>query len=152
MIQQQIPRYITVFYSAAGEFRSAETVKTAWECLARSLGGPWPGDWWVFAVAARRTGLVPYYNSQLDLFVSKGNIGALTAKRTRYISRLRPINQLDQAMYAEAPDTRIVIEAFPQDARAILEDFDSASSKGVDNIPLICGSIWRWPAAVPEEW
>ena len=148
------PLYNSILY-AAGEFRSAETLKTAWECLARSIGetkiGPWPGDWWAFADAARRTGLVLYYNSQLDLFVSKGNIGALTAKRARYISRLKPINQLDQAMYAEAPDTHIAIEAFLQDARAILEDFDPASSKGAENIPLICGSIWRWPAAVPEE-
>ena len=149
------PLYNSVLY-AAGKLRSTEMVKTAWKCLARSLGGtrigPQPGDWWTFAEAAKGTGLVPYYNSQLELFTSKGKIGALTARRAKYIYRSKPTNQLEQTMCAEAPDTRIAIEAFLQDARAILEDFGPASSKGAKDIPLISGSIWRWPAAVPEEW
>ena len=142
--------------NAAGEFRSPERVKIAWESLAKSLGrtkiGPRLIDWRTFADAAKRTGLVPYYNLQLDLFVSKGKIGALIAKQARFISRLRPVYPLDQASHADTPNTRIAIEAFVEGARALLGDFDAASSKETKNIPLIRCSIWCWPASVPEEW
>ena len=76
-----LPLYNSLLY-AAGEFRSPETVKIAWECLARSLERSNKlNDWRTFAEAAKKTGLVPYYSLQLDLFVSKGEIGALTAKQ-----------------------------------------------------------------------
>ena len=147
--------YNSLLY-AAGEFRSAETVKIAWECLTRSLkgveGGPRHIDWRVFAAAAKKTGLVPYYTSQLDLFVSKGEIEALAAKQADYVSRRKPINRLDQATYAENPDVRIAILSFLQDTRAILEDFVSTSLNRAKNIPLNRCSIWRWSATVPEEW
>ena len=146
------PLYHNLLY-AAGEFRSPETVKIAWECLARSSeGSNRLSDWRAFAEAAKKTGLVPYYSLQLDLFVSKGEIGALTAKQENYVARPRPVSRLDQAMYAETPGIRIAIEAFLQDARAILEDFESISSNRAKNIPLNRCSIWRWPVNVPEEW
>ena len=149
------PLYNSLVY-AAGEFGLAETVKFAWECLARSLerteGGPRLIDWRVFAAAAKKTGLVPYYNSQLDFFVSKGEIEALATKWADYVSRRKLINRLDQAMYAEIPDLRIAIVSFLQDARATLEGFISTSSNRAKNIPLSRFSIWRWPATVPEEW
>ena len=141
---------------AAGEFRSPKTVKIAWECLVRSLESkpdePELRDWRIFAVAAKKTGLVPYYSSQLDLSVSKAEIGALLAKQANYVSRLLPINRLDQAMYTEIPGIRIAIESFLQDARAILEDFVSTSLDRAKNIPSDRCSIWRWPVNVPEEW
>lgn len=141
---------------AAGEFRSPETVKIAWESLTRCLGetrfGPRLSDWMHFAAAAKRTDLVLYYNLQLDLFVSKAKIGALIARKADYVSRVRRDYPSDQAMHAENPLTRIAIEAMVQDARAILGDCDSASSKGASDIPLTRCSIWRWPATVPEEW
>ena len=55
-------------------------------------------------------------------------------------------------MYAETPNIRTAIEAFLQDARAILEDFESTSSNRAKNIPLNRCSVWRWPVNVPEEW
>ena len=141
---------------AAGEFRSAETVKIAWECLARcrkrAKDEPRLPDWRTFADAAKKTSLVPYYSSQLGLFVSRGEIGALAAKQANYVSRLRRINRLDQAMYAETPDICIAIETFLQNARDILEDVKSTSLNRAKNIPLDRCSIWRWPANVPEEW
>ena len=144
--------YDSLLY-AAGEFRSPEMVKIAWECLARSLERSNSlSGWRAFAEAAKKTGLVPYYSLQLDLFVSKGEIEALAAKQANYVARSRPSNRLDQAMYAETPDIRIAIEAFLQDARAILEDLESTSSNRAKNIPLNRCSIWRWPVNVPEEW
>ena len=147
--------YNTLF-NAAGEFRSPEMVKIAWESLVRHLrrtrSRPWASDWWHFAAAVKRTDLVPYYNLQLDLFVSKGAIGALMARKADYISRARRKYPSNQAMHAENPDIRIAIEAFVQDARAILRESDSTSSKGANNIRLIRCSIWRWPVTVPEEW
>ena len=142
--------------TAAGEFGSPETVKVAWESVARCFGttthGPRNSDWSNFAAAASRTGLVPYYNLQLDLFLSKGNIGAHTARNADYVSRVRRNYPAYQAIHAENPDTRIAIEAFVQDARAILGDFNSATSKGTNNISPIRFSIWCWPATVPDEW
>ena len=55
-------------------------------------------------------------------------------------------------MHAKNPDTRKAVEAFVQDASAILGRFDWASSKRANNIPLIRCSISHWPATVPEEW
>ena len=55
-------------------------------------------------------------------------------------------------MHAEDPDIGIVIEAFVQGARAMLAEFDSATSEGAKKNSLIRSSIWRWPATVPEEW
>ena len=130
---------------AAGEFGSPETVKIAWESLARCFGrtrfGPRLSDWRHFAAAAKRTDLVPYYNSQLDLFVSKAKIGALMARKADYVSRVRREYPSDQAIHAENPYTRVAIEAMVQDAGAILGDCDSASSKGASNIPLTRYSI-----------
>ena len=147
--------YNSLLY-AAGEVRSPETVKTAWKSLARRLRstrfGPRLSDWRHFAAAAKRTDLVPYCNLQLDLFVSKGKIGALKAKKADYVSRARRNYPSDQGMHGENPYTRIAIEAFVQGARAILGDYDSATSKGTNNISLIRSFIWRWPATVPEEW
>lgn len=147
--------YNSLLY-AAGEFRSPETVKTAWKSLARCLGrtrfGPRLSEWRHFAAAAKRADLVPYYHLQLDRFVSKGKIGALKARKADYVSRVRRKCPSDQAMHGENPYTLIAIEAIVQDARAILGDCDSASSKGANNIPLTRCSIWRWPATVPEEW
>ena len=142
--------------NAAGDFKSPETVKIAWRALAIRLGrtkfGPWLSDWRHFAAAAERTGLVPYYNSQLDLFMSKGKFGALIARKADYVSRVRRNYPSDQALHVETPDNRIAIEAFVQDARAILGDIALASSKGANNIPLNRCSIWRWPVTVPEKW
>ena len=142
--------------SAAGEFRSPETVKVAWEflvkCAARTRFGPQLADWGRFAAAARETGLVPYYNLQLELFVSKGKTGAYIARKADYVSRVRRNYPANQAVHAENPDVRIVSEAFVQGARATLGDFHSATSKGANNDSLIRYSIWHWPATVPEEW
>ena len=55
-------------------------------------------------------------------------------------------------MHADNPDIRIAIEDFVQNARAILGGSDSVTSKRANNNSLIRFSIWRWPAAVPEEW
>lgn len=152
---QDAPLYHSLLL-AAGEFRSPETVKIAWESLARCFGtiefGPRLSDWMNFAAAAKRSGLVPYYNLQLDLFVSKGKIGAPLARKTDYVSREGRNYPSDQAMHADNPNIRIAVEAFLQSARAILGDFDSAISKVAKNISLIHFSIWRWPATVPEEW
>ena len=142
--------------TAAGMFRSPETVKVAWESLARSLGrtryGPRLSDWINFAAAASRTGLVPYYDLQLNLFLSKGKIGAHTARSADYVSRVRRNCPAYQAIYSENPDIHIAIEAFVQGARAILGDLSLATSKGRNNVSPSRFSIWCWPATVPEEW
>ena len=79
--------------SAAGEFRSPKMVKVAWEslfkCTGRTRFGPELADWGNFAAAARKAGLVPYYNLQLELFVSKGKTGAHIARKADYVSRVR---------------------------------------------------------------
>ena len=142
--------------SAAGVFRSPETVKVAWEslvkCAGRSRFGPQLADWANFAAAARKAGLVPYYNLQLELFVSKGKTGAHIARKADYVSQVRRNYPANQAMHTENPDIRIAIEAFVQGARAILGDVDSAPSKGANNNSLMRFSIWHWPTTVPEEW
>ena len=141
---------------AAGEFRSPKTAKVAWESLAGWLGrtrfGPRLSCWRNFAAAASRTGLLPYYNLQLGLFLSKGKIGAHTARKADYASRVRRNYPAYQAIHAENPDIRIAIEAVVQGARAILGDFNSAASKGTNNISPTRSSIRCWPATVPEEW
>ncbi|KAK0515368.1 hypothetical protein JMJ35_002747 [Cladonia borealis] len=149
------PLYLSLLI-AAGEFRLPEMVKIAWEFLARCFWrtrfGPSLAHWRHFAAAAKRTGLVPYYNLQLDLFVSKGKIGAPRARKADYVSGVRRNDPSYEAMHAENPDIHTAVEAFVQSARAIVGDFDSATSKGANHISLIRFSIWRWPATVPEEW
>ena len=121
-------------------------------CFGRTTHGPRSSDWRNFAAAASRTDLVPYYNLQLDLFLSKGKSGAHIARNADYVSRVRREYPAYQAIHAENPDIRIAIEAFVQGARAILGDSSSATLKGTNNISPIRFSIWCWPATVPEEW
>jgi len=143
--------------SAAGEFGAGKMVKDAWKRMLRCRQqmdiDTYPSDWKTFARAAKKTGLVPYYNEQVHLLAKKGSLGAKAAKKADFIAWRFPRSDPSKSTLPvnNLPAWREV-EAFFRETSILLTDVHPAKEETSKEISMINPHIWQWPGKVPESW
>jgi len=134
---------------AAGHLEAPEMLKLAWNGILASIE-PDQTQWDFFGWAAKKTGILLYYQQQVRSFIAKGSISGNLAKPAIYYLKARDHQALGVSHFDE--DTDRAIQEFLKDIGAALKRLRQRKKVDPKKIAALRQSVWQWPSAVPEKW